>query len=234
MSTVIPPNRLPSVIPPLEPGDCLSRDEFERRYEAMPHLKKAELIEGVVYTPAAVRAFNHGRPQQVIATLLGTYDSATPGTLSFDNTSVRLDLDNMPQPDQVLLILPECGGQSKLSNDDYIEQAPELACEISSSSVSFDLHTKLQVYRRSGVREYLVWRVRDQQIDWFSLLGNDYVKMSPDAAGLLKSQVFPGLWLRPAELIKFAMKKALRTLDQGLASAEHAAFVKQLNFPAEE
>lgn len=34
---------------PLENGDRLSRFEFEHRYQAMPELKKAELVEGVVY-----------------------------------------------------------------------------------------------------------------------------------------------------------------------------------------
>jgi len=36
-------------------------------------------------------------------------------------------------------------------------------------SASFALHTKLHVYRRNGVREYVVWRVLDQQLDWFVL-----------------------------------------------------------------
>jgi hypothetical protein len=49
-------------IPPLENGDHLARYEFERRYNAMPHLKKAELIEGIVYMPAALRFRSHGQP----------------------------------------------------------------------------------------------------------------------------------------------------------------------------
>ena len=42
-------------IPPLENGDRLNRYEFERRYNAMLYLRKAELIEGIVYLPAALR-----------------------------------------------------------------------------------------------------------------------------------------------------------------------------------
>ena len=230
MSTAMPRGPVNFIIPPLEPGDHLSREEFERRYDAMPNLKKAELIEGVVYMPAATRAHYHSRPQQMIAVLLGTYDANTPGTISFDNASVRLDLDNMPQPDQVLLLLPECGGQSKVREDDYLENAPELAWEISSSSASYDLTAKLRVYRRNGVREYGVWRVLDQELDWFHLRGTQYVKQPLGVDGFFKSESFPGLWVNPKDLVTQSMVRMLKTLDQGLESPEHAAFVQQLNY----
>jgi Uma2 family endonuclease len=217
-------------IPPLEPGDHLTRDEFERRYDAMPNLSIAELLEGVVYMPAATRASYHSRPQQIVATLFGVYDANTPGTISFDNASVRLDLKNMPQPDQVLLLLPECGGQSQLSSDDYIENAPELVWEVSASSASYDLNVKLRVYQRNGVKEYVVWRVLDEAIDWFVLQGTDYVKQTRTADGMHKSAVFPGLWVNPDELVRQSMDLVLKTLDRGLASPEHQTFIKQLNY----
>lgn len=57
------PQQSKPLLPPLENGDRLSRYEFERRYRAMPHLKKAELIEGVVYIAAAALRFkSHGQP----------------------------------------------------------------------------------------------------------------------------------------------------------------------------
>ena len=37
----------------------MTRDEFERRYEALPDIKKAELIEGVVYVASPVRFDQH-------------------------------------------------------------------------------------------------------------------------------------------------------------------------------
>ena len=83
-------------IPPLENGDRLTRPEFERRYEAMPHLKKAELIEGVVYVPSPVRYEGHGRQHSALNTWLGVYMASTPGIGIGDNTTVRLDLDNEP------------------------------------------------------------------------------------------------------------------------------------------
>lgn len=152
-------------IPPLEPGDRLTRTEFERRYEAMPQLPKAELIEGVVHMPSPIRFRRHGRPHAHLVGWLAQYESGTPGVETGDNSTTRLDLDNEPQPDVVLLIDPARGGQVRISEDDYIEAAPELVAEIASSRVSFDLNTKLHVYRRNGVREYVVWRVIDQAID---------------------------------------------------------------------
>ncbi len=140
----------------------------------MPHLKKAELIEGEVYVGSPVHSRRHSRPHLQIGWWLGSYMAATPGVDAGDNGSVRLDLDNEPQPDAFLLIEPERGGQARISEDDMVEGAPELVAEVSSSSVSYDLGKKLKVYRRNGVREYVVWRVRDRQIDWLVLRGRRY------------------------------------------------------------
>src|SRR5262245_37468873 len=90
------------IVPPLENGDRLSRAEFERRYDAMPHLKKAELIEGVVYVGSPVRFAQHGRPDSNIQTWLGVDSVSTPGIESGGNSTLRLDLDNEPQPDVLL------------------------------------------------------------------------------------------------------------------------------------
>ena len=94
-------------IPPLENGDRLTRDEFERRYDAMPNLKKAELIEGEVYMPSPVRQARHSHPHTRLVTWLGNYETDTPGVEAGDNGSIRLDLDNEPQPDAFLFIRPE-------------------------------------------------------------------------------------------------------------------------------
>jgi Uma2 family endonuclease len=232
MATIFEKRPQPStedVIRPLEPGDHLSRAEFERRYEAMPELKKAELIEGMVYMPSPVRLRRHGRPSAHIITWLGTYESATPGVIVAGNTSVRLDLDNEPQPDAVLFVDPAHGGQARIAADDYIEEAPELVAEVSSSTVSFDLNTKLKVYRRNGVREYVVWRVSDREIDWFVLRSRRYVPLPLDKAGLYRSKVFAGLWLDPTALMRGDMSSVLATLQHGLAGPAHADFVARLN-----
>ena len=218
--------------PPLEAGDRLTRAEFERRYEAMPHLKKAELIEGVVYMPAAVRYRGHGRPHSWMVTWLGHYESETLGVFGADNTSVRLDLDNEPQPDGVLFIEPRCGGQVAISDDDYIEGSPELAVEVASSSVSYDLGDKLNAYRRNGIQEYLVWRVLDGEFDWFELREGRYEKLEADAQGVLRSNVFPGLWLDTKALLAGNLKGALATLQQGVASQEHNDFLQRLQPPS--
>ncbi|MCA2949178.1 MAG: Uma2 family endonuclease, partial [Microcystis sp. M109S1] len=60
-------------IPPLENGDKLTRWEFERRYQGMPHLKKAELIEGIVYMASPLRITQHGEPHAHIMLWLGFY-----------------------------------------------------------------------------------------------------------------------------------------------------------------
>jgi Uma2 family endonuclease len=189
-------------------------------------LKKAELIEGVVYMPSPVRMYRHGTPQAHLITWLGTYRAATPGTETGDNTTARLDLDNEPQPDAMLIIEPSRGGQVKISGDDYVEGAPELVAEIASSSVSFDLHTKFNVYRRCGVKEYIVWRVLDRAIDWFVLERGAYERLPASDDGLLKSRVFPGLWLNGEALLNGDLAQVLATLQSGLATSEHAEFLR--------
>jgi Uma2 family endonuclease len=215
----------------LENGDRLSRAEFERRYEAMPHLKKAELIEGVVYVPSPVRHRLHGRPHTHVIVWLGQYEAGTPGVEASDNSTVRLDLDNEPQPDALLLIDPERGGQTRFSEEGYIEGAPELVVEVASSSASYDLHAKLHAYRRNGVREYVVWRVLDQEIDWFALREGQYERLQPGGDGILRSEVFAGLWLDPVALVCSDMATVLATGQQGLTSPEHTTFVTRLNPP---
>jgi Uma2 family endonuclease len=214
--------------PPLENGDRLTRAEFERRYDAMPGLKKAELIEGEVYMPSPVRHGRHSHPHTRLVTWLGSYETDTPGVEAGDNGSIRLDLDNEPQPDAYLIIRPECGGQARISADDYIEGAPELVGEVSSSSVSYDLGKKLNVFRRNGVLEYVVWRVLDRQVDWFVNRDGRFELMPPSADGILRSTVFPGLWLDPNALVRGDKAMVKQVLQQGLDSAEHADFVARL------
>jgi Uma2 family endonuclease len=209
-------------IPPLENGDRLNRYEFERRYNMMPHLKKAELIEGIVYMPAALRFKSHGQPHGRIMVWLGVYEAMTSGVAVGDAPTVRLDIDNEPQPDAILMIE---GGQARLSSDDYIEGAPELVVEIAASSVAIDLHAKKRAYCRNGVREYIVWRVLDQEIDWFYLEEGEYLDLNCDPDGILRSQVFPGLWLATASLLSGEMPHVLAVLQEGLQSAEHSDFV---------
>lgn len=216
-------------LPPLESGDRLTREEFERRYHAMPELTKAELIEGVVFMPSPVRFRRHGRPHAHMVGWLVQYEAETPGVETGDNSTTRLDLDNEPQPDAVLLIDPARGGQARISDDDYVEEAPELVAEVASSSVSFDLNAKLQVYRRNGVCEYVVWRVLDREIDWFLLRTGRYERQNPDPQGLLRSAIFPGLWLDVAALIRGDLSSVLATLRRGLASPEHDVFMARLN-----
>src|SRR6266571_6380247 len=211
-------------IPPLENGDTLTRAEFERRYEAMPHLKKAELIEGVVYVPSPVRHRYHGHQHTHLIGWLVQYEANTPGVEASDNVTVRLDLDNEPQPDALLFIDPACGGHALIDADGYIEGAPELVAEVASSSVSYDLHAKLRVYRRNGVREYIVWRVLDHEMDWFGLRAGQYERLPLDAEGLWRSAVFAGLWLDPAALVHGDIATVLAVVQGGVASPEHAAF----------
>ena len=227
-----PPTRTQPSIPPLENGDHLTRDEFERRFDAMPDLKKAELLEGIVYMGSPVRLSRHGRPHIRIGSWLANYEASTPGVIAADNTSVRIDDESMPQPDVCLFIDPARGGQATISEDDYVEGGPELVVEVSASTVSIDLHTKFRVYRRNNVREYIVWRVLDGIVDWFVLRDGEYVRLAAGPDAILRSEIFPGLWLDPVALTGGDLAGVLAALARGIASPEHVDFVARLNPPA--
>jgi hypothetical protein len=216
---------LTSPIPLLKDGERLTREEFEQRYEGMPDLNKAELIEGVVHMPSPVRYDQHGEQHVDLIGWLAIYRAFTPGVGSAADTTVRLDMRNELQPDAVMFI--EMGGQTYLDGG-YITGARERAGEISASSVGLDLGPKFEAYRRNGVREYLVWRVLDREIDWFVLRGDQYERLPPDGAGILRSEVFPGLWLDKNALLNGNLPRVPEVLQQGLQSAEHQAFAAEL------
>jgi Uma2 family endonuclease len=221
------------VPPTLESGDHLTRAEFEWRYNRRPDIKKAELIEGVVYMSSPVRFTQHSHPHANVMFWLVGYTVATPGVTSGDNPTVRLDLDNEPQPDGCLRIEATHGGQSRLDADGYVAGAPELIAEVAASSASYDLHTKLNAYRRNQVQEYVVLLTEERQLRWHRLRQGRYELLAPDAAGIIRSEVFPSLWLDVQALLAGNMARVLEVLQQGLASADHAAFVAGLQAVAE-
>ena len=140
-----------------------------------------------------------------------------------------MDIDNEPQPDALLRIE---GKQSRIDDDGYVAGAPELVVEIvitqlvcAASSAAYDLQEKLQVYRRNGVREYIVWQVSDRVIDWFYLQEGEYIKLQPNEGNTFKSQVFPGLWLEIDCLLNYDLSRVIEVLQRGLATQEHQDFI---------
>ena len=218
----------PPVLDPLETGDQLTRGEFLRRLDAVPEEERAELIEGIVFMAAAVRHPQHGRPQRLLIAWLDRYIEATPGSDGGLNATVVLDEDNVPQPDAYLLLPSEVGGQCQVVEAGYLEGPPALVAEVSASTKSIDLHLKFQAYRRNGISEYIVWRVRDKAIDWFVLQDGDYQLLPPDADGILKSRICPGLWLDPVALVKRRTKRVQEVLELGMATPEYREFAKRV------
>jgi Uma2 family endonuclease len=193
----------------LENGDRLNRVEFERRYTSS-NIKKAELIEGLVYVASPLRFTPHAKPHSQIIGWLITYQSMRTDLEVGIEPTVRLDADNEPQPDAVLFRL---GGNAQVDEDGYITGSPELIVEIAASTVSYDLHAKKRAYERNGVKEYIVWRTLDQQIDWFVLENSQYVELAPDATGIIHSREFEGLRLNVSAILNGDISTVLKTLQ---------------------
>jgi Uma2 family endonuclease len=217
-----------SRLPCLEPGDHLDQRTFHERYEATPEKVKAELIGGVVHMPAASMARPHGRHHSLLVYWLVSYQVQTPGVEVYDNTTTIMSEDSEPQPDASLIILPDCGGQLRFTDDDYLEGAPELAAEIASSTESYDLHSKKRDYERVGVREYLVVALRQRRIFWFRNRDGRFEEAPPDSDGIYRSAVFPGLWMDCDAFLELNGRQISDVLQQGLATAEHASFIARL------
>ena len=228
-------------VPPLRDGDRLTRPEFERRYDATPGVRKAELVNGVVYVESdrthaeglpmpPVGNEGHADPHFDLVGWLAIYRMTTPGVAGSDNPSLRLpSVRNMPQPDALLRILPAHGGRSAGDPDDILAGVPELVAEVAASSAPLDLGPKLEAYQNDGVREYIVWRPRVRALDWFRLNRRGrFVPLVPGEGGILRSRVFPGLWLDPEALTGGNAGRVLAVAQQGIASPGHAAFVEKL------
>ncbi len=227
----------PPPVLPLEDGDHMTVEELLRRWDALPEEWKAdhkhvELIDGVVRIMPPISG-GHAGPHFDFLGFTSAYCWATPGVLGGAPASIILDGKTMPEPDGFLAIDPNCGGRIRYDERRNIHGAPELLTEISSSSVSFDLHTKKEIYRKFEVKEYVVWRVKEKAIDWFILRGDQFEPL-PAADGICRSEVFPGLWLAADALIAGDFARVQRVLQEGLASAEHRAFVERLQRQAAE
>jgi Uma2 family endonuclease len=214
-------------LPLVEAGDHLDQATFHEHYKAMPLAFRAELIGGVVIVPSPLSR-GHGLYHALVMAWLVNYGIATPGTLTADNITTILGETSEPQPDGVLIIEPAAGGQTGLSEDDYTTGPPELIVEVASSSASIDLHAKRRDYEQAGVLEYVVVVLRQQVIRWFLLQNGTYQELAPDTDGIFRSRIFPGLWLHANALLQREGVTVMEVLRQGLATPEHAAFVRQL------
>jgi hypothetical protein len=212
-------------IPPLRAGQRLTVREFLRRWKTMPELKFAELIDGVVYMPSPLTS-DHGRSESRVVFWLATYVLHTP-FCDTGSQSTWLMLRSAPQPDTYLWVLPEYGGQSTIQGK-YHVGAPELAAEICLTSAAYDLGVKKALYEAAGVREYVAILVEEEEVRWHRLEKGKYKLSRPNSQGIYQSKEFPGLWLDAPALWKQDFARLMRTLERGLKSRAHAAFVKEL------
>lgn len=231
ITPVVPVSRGLARLPPLENGDHLDQQTFHERYLAMPESFRAELVEGMVLVFSPVK-LPHGAYHTALMGWMYLYKAATPGTSAADNTTAILGDRSEPQPDGSLFILPEYGGQCRIVNG-YLTGGPELVGEVASSTEATDLHGKYRDYERAGTIEYLVILVQEQTVRWFVRQGDKFEPQASDESGVFRSRVFPGLWLDSAALFRDDAATLIATLQKGLQSPEHAAFVGRLKVQSE-
>ena len=212
---------------PLENGDALSSGEFLRRYRAMPRLKKAELVEGIVYMGSPVSR-QHAKPDGIIQMWAAYFASHTPVVEHLTNATVILDAENTIQPDALLRLDPRHGGRTRVTEDHLISGPPELVVEVAASSASIDLHDKLRACQRNLVPEYLVWLVAENEFKWFALQEERYKELAPDSQGLFTSRTFSTLVLPIKALLAFDSAAVIAALEQRIKSPAHAEFLKRL------
>ena len=170
----------------------------------------------------------HAYGQSDVVRWLMAYEDDTAGTGMLFNTTDILGEYSQPEPDACLYILPEHGGQVWEDENQYLNGSPDLVAEVSWSSESIDLNRKKADYEEAGVREYIVVALRQNRVFWFIRRRGRFKELQPDPDGIYRSEVFPGLWLDPAALLRRDRKKLLAVLRQGLATPQHGAFVAKL------
>jgi len=206
-------------------GERLTLDEFLARWESEPGIKFAELIGGVVHMPSPL-SDDHAGVDSHAAHWTTHYAHFTPGCVSRTNATVVL-LKQSPQPDVHLRLLPEFGGRADVRRK-LVHGPPELVVEVCVSSASYDAGAKLDLYRRGRVPEVVAVLVEEREVRWHRLNAGAYEIVAADADGVLRSAVFPGLWLDAAALLAGDGRSVLATLEAGLRSPEHTAFVAEL------
>jgi Putative restriction endonuclease len=216
---------LASGVPLLANGDRMSRADFHRRYEACPPDEKFELVGGTVYMASPLR-YPHGTYHKTLSLVLGLYEAGTPGVEAADNVTTILGEESETHPDLALRILAECGGQSRVNDEEYLEGSPELIAEVAYSSRAIDMNQKRQDYQRAEVLEYLVLCIEGPELHWFHFPSGNQIQ--PNRAGVSRSLVFPGLWVHVQALLEQDGPRLIEVVQQGLASRPHAAFVRRL------
>lgn len=206
-------------------GERMTVEEFLRCWEALPDLKNAELIDGVVHVASPV-SLEHGNFDTLIISWLSHYVYATPGCQCANHTT-WLMLDSAPQPDAFLRILPAHGGQSR-NEGRYGTGAPELAVEICLTSTQVDFGPKRKLYQRAGVQEYITIELFRKRLVWHVLQNGVYFYQELPPDGVLRSLVFPWLWLDVAAFWAENGAKMLAALNEGLSSQERQKFVERL------
>jgi Uma2 family endonuclease len=197
---------------PLESGDRLTRDEFHRQYLARPDIYKAELVDGVVYVTTRVTAA-HGEATAVLGGWVGTYVAHRPNVRAMLHVTTLMGANSEVQPDVLAFRDEGSNGRVHVTLDDYLQGAPELIIEAATSSASYDLHDKKRVYERVGVEEYIVWQLFEKRIDWFRLRDGAYVRVEPDANGVIESTSFPDLRLNVSKMLAGDYAGVLTALD---------------------
>lgn len=216
-----------SDLPPLQNGDRLDAQEFCRRWDVTPQLKHAELIGGEVYMNPPVSAGAHGKPHWQMNFWLGNYVVATDGLETISESSVHFGPQDLPQPDALLRIKEQFGGTSRMVHQE-LHGTPELIVEVAASCASYDLHNKKEQYSSHGVQEYLVWVVRERKFVWFHLENGDFAQLPQAKNGVIKSQIFPGLWLDTKAMLADNWPKILETLRRGMETDDYRVFAANL------
>ena len=207
-------------------GQRLDQPTFHALYEAMPPGNRAELIDGVVFMPSSV-GVEHGEAVVPMIVWLSYYAEMTVGVRVMDNATTVLGWKSELQPDGLLRILPEYGGQT-WNEGGLVHGAPEFVAEISKATRYADLGPKRDDYERAGVLEYLVHASDPSEILWYAREQGVLVQRTVDSDGLYRSAVFPGLWLDPVALLKGDTRRLRAVVDLGCATPEHAAFIGRL------
>ena len=191
----------------------------------MPNVKFAELIGGVVYMPSPLSR-EHSVPDSRVDNWLGHYAAFTPGC-EVGSNGTWLMREDSPQPDVYLRLLPEYGGQSTTAGP-YPQGARirwrRFVCRVRPTT-----YMRSSIFiKRPACSEYLVFLVREQEIRWHRLINGVFHVVAADADGIMRSSVFPGLWLDAGAILAGDMAKVFTVLTKGLNTPEHADFVARL------
>jgi Uma2 family endonuclease len=121
--------------------------------------QRLELIEGELINKMGKNRPHSNSVSDIVDCLAAIFPARHVQQETTIDVSPQDNPTNEPQPDAIVLKLPRRSYESNPTPSDLL-----LVCEVSQSTLAFDLSTKANLYSRAGIQEYWVLDLQGRRL----------------------------------------------------------------------